>query len=277
MRCSACGRGYAAENGIFDLTLGSTSPPGYDPHYFHSLPLVEEKHFWFVARRQTILERLRHSVPDLGRRRLFDIGCGSGGLLAFLGASGVPLAGGCDAYLDGLRLARRRVGAPLVLVDEGRHPPLAPGQSFLGLFDVLEHIDDDRGTLAWIRSVLEPGGILALTVPAHPALYDEMDRRAHHRRRYRRRELREKLETAGFDIRALTHFMAPLVPARALMRSVSRVRRGEGRPAGDEAEFRVVPVLNDALGMALGLERALLRLCSLPFGTSLLAIASRRP
>src|SRR4029078_9351796 len=117
----------------------------------------------------------------------------------------IPLAGACDAYLESLRLVRRLVEAPLARVDAGRLPPLAAGQSLIGLFDVLEHIDDDEGTLLFLASVLEPGGYLALTVPANPFLFDEMDELAHHRRRYRRGDLGKKLEAAGFETVLLTH------------------------------------------------------------------------
>ena len=122
----------------------------------------------------------------------------------------------------------------------GASRPSAPATRLLSLFDVLEHIDDDTGTLRHIFSVLEPGGVLVLTVPAHPFLFDEMDELAHHRRRYRRSELGDKLRRAGFEVRRLTHFMAPLVPlvaVRWLVRAVSRGRRSAERR---RMELRVV-------------------------------------
>ena len=142
------------EDGILRLTLGREGAPGYDPHFFNTLERVEGRHFWFVARREVILDALRRAVPDLEHRGLFDIGCGSGGLLQYLAARGVTVAGACDAYLESLEIVRRRIAAPLVLVDEGRLPPLGPGQELLGLFDVLEHLDDDRGVLRFLRSAL---------------------------------------------------------------------------------------------------------------------------
>jgi SAM-dependent methyltransferase len=262
------------------LVAGREGAPGFDPHYFDTLAAVEERHFWFRSRRQVILETLRRTVPDLGERALFDIGCGSGGLLSFLGGSGVPLAGACDAYLESLELVGRRVKAPLALVDEGRLPPLAAGQSLVGLFDVLEHIDDDAATLDFLRSVLEPGGVLVLTVPAHPFLFDEMDELAHHRRRYRRAELRARLEAAGFRVRLLTHFMAPMVPLLMLARGVGRALGVLGLSAQDRrsAELRVNPGLNPVLGAVLAVERWLLRTgVPLPFGSSLIAVAERPP
>jgi len=41
-------------------------------------------------------------------------------------------------------------------------------------------------------------------------------------------------------------------------------------------EFRVVPLLNGALLALLSLERFLIRRLSLPFGSSILAVAARR-
>jgi len=276
-RCAACGVDYAWQNGILHLTAGKEGAPGYDPHYFSTFEEVEKRHFWFVARRRLIRDVLGRAVGDLRSRRLFDIGCGSGGLLAFLRETGVPLAGAGDAYLESLEIVRRRVDAPLVLIDEGRLPPLGQEHSLLSLFDVLEHIDADEETLRFLHSVLEPGGVLVLTVPAHPFLFDEMDEIAHHRRRYTRGELRGKLESAGFEVPVLTHFMSILVPPLVVLRFLGRrLARGHGAQARREAEFRVVPVFNQAMLGLLALERALIRWTNLPFGSSLLAVA-RRP
>jgi SAM-dependent methyltransferase len=265
------------EDGILRLALGREGAPGYDPHFFDTLDRVEGRHFWFVARREVILDALRRAVPDLDRRGLFDIGCGSGGLLKYLGTRGVRVAGACDAYLESLEIVRRRMAVPLVLVDEGRLPPLGPGHEILALFDVLEHLDDDRGMLRFLHSVLAPGGVVVLTVPAHPFLFDDRDELAHHRRRYRRDELRRKLEEAGFSVSVLSHFMAPLVPALLALRAVSRLvpsshRRSRERQA---LEFRVVPVLNALVRAVLAVERRVLRLGSLPFGSSIIAVAVR--
>ena len=277
VRCGACGARYPESGGILRLVAGTSGAPGYDPHYFESLPRVEGRHFWFVARREVILDAMRRHIPDLHRRPLFDIGCGTGGLVSYLAGEGVPIAGACDAYVQALEIARRRLDVPLVLVDEGRLPPLGPGQPLLAMFDVLEHIDDDSGTLAWLASLLEPGGFLVLTVPAHPFLFDERDEQAHHRRRYRRPDLERQLRAAGYEIRLLTHFMAPLVPLLLFLGLVKRVwsPRREGQDPRD-AELRIVPGMNEGLRGLLMLERRWLGALGLPFGSSLIAIAVKR-
>jgi SAM-dependent methyltransferase len=273
--CGGCGAAFEERDGVLDLRLGRLGAAGFDPHYFPTLAEVEREHYWFATRREVVRDVLRDAVPDLERRALFDIGCGSGGLLAFLGESGVALAGACDVYPESLALVRPRVAAPLLLVDEGRFPPLAPGQSLVGLFDVLEHIDDDLGTLRHLLEVLEPGGILVLTVPAHAFLFDEMDEIAHHRRRYARRELGEKLARAGFHVRRLAHFMAPLLPLVALRWGLRLLLGQRSAVERRNAELGIVPVLNGAMRALLRLERPLARAGVLPFGTSLIAVAER--
>ena len=279
-RCPSCGAGYPRADGIVDFTGNQGgAAPGYDPHYFDTLPQVESTHFWFVHRRERILQVLESQVHDLDERALFDVGCGSGGLVAWLEGSGVSVLGGCDAYIQALRLARRRLVAPLLLVAETGRPPLAPATvPLLTLFDVLEHLDDDEGTLRWAWSTLAPGGFLVLTVPAHPFLFDEADRQAHHRRRYRRHELRARLEGAGFEVLHLRHFMALLVPLLLAARVLGRLLPGRLADARErrDAELRVIPVLNYLLRGLLGAEELLQRLVPLPFGTSLIAVA-RRP
>jgi SAM-dependent methyltransferase len=274
-RCGACAAAFSVVDGVLDLRAGRRGTAGYDPHHFRTLAAIEGEHFWFTTRREVVLDTLRDTVPDLAGRALFDVGCGSGGLLQFLAASGVPLAGACDAYPESLALVRAKVAVPLLLVDEGRLPPLAPGYTLLSLFDVLEHIDDDAGTLRFLLEVLAPGGVLVLTVPAHPYLFDDMDRIAHHRRRYRRSELRDKLRAAGFRVLRLSHFMAPLVPLAPLRRAWRAVAGHRSAFEQLRHELTVEPVLNGMMRGLLRLERPLVRTALLPFGSSLIAVAAR--
>ena len=57
------------------------------------------------------------------------------------------------------------------------------------MINVLEHIDDDQGVLRSISDRLEPGGHVAIWVPAFTLLYSPFDAKLGHVRRYRRRQL----------------------------------------------------------------------------------------
>jgi len=66
--------------------------------------------------------------------------------------------------------------------------------------NVLEHIEDDAGTLADMLAVLQPGGRLILLVPALSWLYGTLDEHLRHFRRYEKEEVLEKLARSGFVI-----------------------------------------------------------------------------
>ena len=75
--------------------------------------------------------------------------------------------------------------------------------------NVLEHIEDDRGTLANMFDVLQPGGRLVLLVPAFARLFGTLDTHLRHFRRYEKDELDSKLREAGFVIEDLRFVNRP--------------------------------------------------------------------
>ena len=74
--------------------------------------------------------------------------------------------------------------------------------------NVLEHVEDDAGALRRMAGVLESGGNLVVLVPQFPALYGSYDKALGHCRRYRARELRQRLADAGLDVTYLRGFNA---------------------------------------------------------------------
>ena len=72
--------------------------------------------------------------------------------------------------------------------------------------NVLEHIEDDIGELRIVHETLAKVGKVILFVPALPLLFSRHDRQIGHFRRYRRSELKEKCEAAGFKTLMLRWF-----------------------------------------------------------------------
>lgn len=77
---------------------------------------------------------------------------------------------------------------------------------FLLCQNVLEHIPDDGAATAAMAAALRPGGRLTILVPAHPRLYNDLDRRFGHERRYDRERLTRVVEEAGLKLEALYSF-----------------------------------------------------------------------
>ena len=74
--------------------------------------------------------------------------------------------------------------------------------------NVLEHIGDDRAAMVAMAAALRPGGTLAVLVPAHPRLFNALDRRFGHQRRYTKTRLRWLADQAGLKIDRLERFNA---------------------------------------------------------------------
>lgn len=254
---------------------------GYDPAFFDRLAAVEDRHFWFRVRNRLILDlcrRMAHTLPS--GCKILEVGCGTGNVLRYLERAypqGTVL--GMDLWHEGLRYARRRTACELVQGDIQSQPFSKPFH-VIGIFDVLEHIPDDRRALLDLRAMLEPGGTLLLTVPAHQALWSYFDESAKHCRRYSRDEVRDRLTKAGYKVEIVTEFMACTFPLVWLTRKWTGLRN-PGRDAAQsrrlaENEFRIVPVVNGLLCLFMMLEaRWVARGHSLPFGTSILAVARR--
>jgi SAM-dependent methyltransferase len=73
-----------------------------------------------------------------------------------------------------------------------------PVDSVLAI-NVLEHIEDDRGTLRELAKLVRPGGTVVMWVPAYMQLYGDFDRAVGHVRRYTPRTLTASFVAAGLD------------------------------------------------------------------------------
>ena len=103
----------------------------------------------------------------------------------------------------------------------------------IGLFDVVEHIEDDVRFLRHLHHLLEPGGMLYLTVPAYNFLWSGADISAGHYRRYTLRALKETLKSAGFEVAFDTYFFHALPMTIFFFRSLPfrlRLRSGSAKP-----------------------------------------------
>jgi len=249
----------------------------YDPAFFELISAIEDRHFWFRSRNSIISCLVRQITGKMEPGYLvLEVGCGTGNVLNGLKdvcSDGVVI--GMDLFLEGLKHARRRTSCPLVRGDV-QSLPFAKKFNLVGLFDVLEHLPDDMRVLADIHSLLTEDGLLILTVPAHPSLWSNFDESSHHCRRYEFDELKNKLIQSGYEIEYLTYYMASIFPfvwfERRLKGLIDR------RSANDQAsdELRIVPIVNEMFAWLLAQEaRLIISRKSIPFGTSLIAIAHK--
>jgi SAM-dependent methyltransferase len=259
----------------------ATAPGGYDPAFFDRLARIEDLHFWFRARNRLIFKLAKKITSQLEPGHLvLEVGCGTGNVLRVLReASPQGVVIGLELWLDGLRHAQRRSPGLLVQGDV-RDFPFGKPFHLIGMFDVLEHVQEERETLASVWKSLVPGGTLLLTVPAHRFLWSYFDEAAHHCRRYSVQEIRERLTEAGFRVEYASQFMATTFPLIWMVRKVRGLRgradSGTNRAQAND-EFRLIPILNGVLTALLSLEADWLASGHrLVVGTSLVVVA-RKP
>jgi SAM-dependent methyltransferase len=111
------------------------------------------------------------------------------------------------------------------------------------LVNVLEHIADDAAVLRASYEAIRPGGHIMIFVPAFPMLYATMDAEAGHHRRYRLRELEQKLCAARFQLEELRYFNAVGFAGWLVNKWLGSTLAGEGTNAQISIFDKLVPVI----------------------------------
>jgi SAM-dependent methyltransferase len=233
---------------------------------------LEDRHWWFVGRREIFLRTLdrhfRPRAPD--DARLLDVGCGTGTMLGYLSRYG--RAQGVDASHEAVGFCRER-GVDGVIHADGVPLPFDDSSfDLVTALDVVEHVDRDDELLAELRRITKPGGMLLVSVPAFRFLWGPQDEISHHKRRYTAPELRERIVAAGWSIDRLTYFNTLLFPPIAAIRLLRRDR--PDKPLRSDFELTKPGRANALLARAFSFEAPLVDRFDLPFGVSLLAVAS---
>jgi 2-polyprenyl-3-methyl-5-hydroxy-6-metoxy-1,4-benzoquinol methylase len=234
----------------------------------------EDASFWFHHRNRCILSMIRRFHRG---GTIWDIGGGNGFVSYGLLASGLDVAL-VEPDAAGARHARERGIGTVVcstLEDAGFHPHCFDAA---GLFDVLEHIENDAALLDDLRRYLKPGGHLFATVPAYRWLWSNNDRFSGHFRRYSAGGIARRLRACGFQVRYATYFFQPLVVPIFLFRTLPGLGRRSGVPdlrTTIREHVRAPGLADSVLRRLLDREwRSIERGKRLSFGSSILLAAA---
>ena len=276
--CPNCKRIYPVIDDIPSFIDDSAVINSFDSSAFTFLFEMEKRHFYYLGRREMILDILRNNVQNLTNLNMLEIGCGNGSIMTYLMGNNVKIEGG-DIFMEALRHCRQQTKRINLYRLDILCLPFDSDFDIIGAFDVLEHIANDDKAITEMNNALRPGGYLILTVPAYQFLWSNFDESAHHQRRYNKNELIAKLETKGFTIRKTSYFMFFLFPLLAIIRLIGRNRITKNKTEAalnTYLEVKTFPIINDIFLAFLRLEKWLMKYANLPFGTTLLVVA-RKP
>lgn len=248
---------HRAEDGIwYASSEQSISYPGQGNDNCFA---VENTSWWFKHRNECIVSVVNSFPPPPGGC-IFDIGGGNGFVASGLAHAGYEVAlvepgqaGATNAMARGIK------NVVCATTDTAKFE--IGSLPAVGLFDVIEHIEDDKSFMKHMLSLLEPGGMLYATVPAYSSLWSDEDVLAGHYRRYSLPQITGLLTEVGFEIvfssyffrllplpifllRALPHKLLPAAHSPAT-HSAERDHASGGRLASRIVDIALLPELHN--------------------------------
>lgn len=235
---------------------------------------LENRSFWF-RHRNNIISALLGKFPPRGT--FFDVG-GGNGVVTQAVQDIVPAvlvepgpAGVLNAQKRGVRNIVQSMWSSEIVKPEAA--------AAVGLFDVLEHIENQHDFLRQVHTTVAKEGLLFVTVPAMSWLWSIDDVSAGHYRRYDLAQVRHVMQEAGFEV-LFSSYMFSLLPLPVwLIRSLPSKVNWRESPSMQlpEKEYVVNPKTEELIvAPVLRWElRWISKLRRVPIGTSCVVVGKK--
>jgi ubiquinone/menaquinone biosynthesis C-methylase UbiE len=243
--------------------------------------IEEDNHWWFATRTRAILALLdKYAGPGKRDRKVLDVGAGAGNMMHQLAQYGEVI--GLEYNPKPIPVAHAR-GFDVRQGSATDIPFADDTFDIVALLDTVEHIADEAAVLQETFRVTKPGGYMIVTVPAFMWLWSHNDVINLHERRYTVPELKQKLETVGWQVPYSSYNFTAIFPLSAgliLWRKITHQAPEMASPHFDDDAYQVEmepapPWLNTLLEGVGKMEVALLQRLRLPVGTSIIAMAHK--
>lgn len=245
----------------------------YNSKGLDNLYKQEEKHFWFIARKEFILQNVKKHI-DL-KDKVIEIGAGTGNVARYLQQNGYEDISVGEMHLNGLKYAKS-YGMKECYQFDLLDTPFENEFDAVCMFDVLEHIPDDTIALKNVFKMLNNNGKIILTVPSHMWLWNRDDAVAGHKIRYTKKELVEKLEKNGFDVLTARYFFISITPLLFLRRVLNKDDGSKVKEEEYNSDISMSSVVSNILLFISRIENKLNKFLPNWFGGSLFVIARKK-
>lgn len=260
------------ENGIW--TMPRSEAVSYPDMGNMECMKLEDNSFWFRHRNE-IIYTITRRFPF--QNNFADIGGGNGYQSVFL----------TNRYLnkkffliepgyEGCLNARRRKLENVYNIFFQNFPFQENKIGAVGLFDVIEHLQDDKIFLKELLDRLPKGAMIYITVPAFNGLWSDADNDAGHFRRYTLRSLKKLADVSGVETIFSSYFFSYLTPLIFLLRSLpyrlGRRRKSEKTLEENQHEHKPSKIVNFLFKNLNSFESKLLHKAVIPVGGSCISV-----
>ncbi|MEI7542779.1 MAG: class I SAM-dependent methyltransferase [bacterium] len=269
--------GFTLDNGIYYMhKRDDISYPEYGNDIFFK---VEDESFWFKHRNNCIIEVVNRFC---GKNDVFfDVGGGNGYVSKGLQSAGIETVL-VEPGISGVINAKKR-GVNNIICSTVQNIDFKGERiNAVGLFDVIEHVEDDIAFIKSLYECTEKNGYIFITTPAYKLLWSDEDIEAGHFRRYTLKSLKLKLDLVGYEEVYSTYIFGFLLLPILLMRTIpyilgfsKRRKKSLGeRQSEHKANQSLVNTIIDAL---LAFELKIIsRKMKMFFGGSCLVVARKK-
>ena len=228
------------------------------------------KHEWgtapdFVGPRHELRERflLGLFLSAEPGPNVLNVGAGQGSFSRLLEGRGFAVMS-TDVSPAACRVLAEQVLGPVAQADVTSLPFADSTFDAVVLGEVIEHVEDDVRALSEARRVLRPGGVAAISVPAHPTWFGRSDEWAGHKRRYTRGSLLRACARAELGVARCIGWGFPVSAAYhrwVYDRRVDRLAQTSARRSpAERAALQILKVALQLDRLFLGLDRGALGL-----------------
>ncbi|WP_179344013.1 class I SAM-dependent methyltransferase [Winogradskyella ursingii] len=233
---------------------------------------VEQRHFWFKARRNYILQLLKNEDRS---STILDIGCSSGWLLKDLEQAGFE-----KKNLYGIDISQKAIinckqkGLDNCYEMSAESIQIKQKFDIIIASDCLEHIEHDQSTLKHWHEKLNSNGKIFVFVPAFMSLWSPHDEVNLHYRRYRKNQLTTLLKNSNFNIISSGYWNFFLFGPLFVYRFFSN-KFSSHKNSTTSGDLNDLGSFNPILLWLLNTENKLLKFITFPFGISTYVIAKK--
>ncbi|PHY07141.1 MAG: SAM-dependent methyltransferase [Alcaligenaceae bacterium] len=237
---------------------------------------VETNHWWYRILHSLVLESIERELmsPNI---HVLDAGCGTGGLIHSLKAAGYRQVKGFDLSPIAVDICQKK-GLDVQLGSLNDIATIQAPSKFDVIIsnDTLYYLSADQ-QLAFLKNAntrLNRGGLILMNMPALAAFRGTHDRAVGILHRFNRLEVKELIQSAGFEALTLRYWPLSLSPAIFVVRAWQRLKYDPAsliKPLSDLKSHSVL--LNTLLYRLIRLEIRLAR--NTPFGSSLFTVLRR--